>query len=52
MIPRRSLLARPALLRHAPHAWMPDRPVTLTVPFAAGGPTDVHRPAGRGRHGP
>ncbi len=42
---RRSLLAAslaaPLLGRGARAAWAPDRPVTITVPFAAGGPTDV-----------
>jgi tripartite-type tricarboxylate transporter receptor subunit TctC len=33
-------LALPAIAR-AQGGWTPDRPVTLTVPFAAGGPTDV-----------
>ncbi|TCZ52962.1 tripartite tricarboxylate transporter substrate-binding protein [Roseicella aquatilis] len=33
-------LALPAIAR-AQGAWTPDRPVTVTVPFAAGGPTDV-----------
>lgn len=42
--PRRALLgaslALPLLSRGA-RAWTPDRAVTLTVPFTAGGPTDV-----------
>jgi len=33
-------LAAPALSAHAQPAWKPDRPVTLIVPWAAGGSTD------------
>ena len=42
MLSRRALLAAPlAFPAVARAAWVPDRPVTITVPFSAGGPTDV-----------
>lgn len=43
MLSRRSLLAAPALLPVAAHAqanW-PQRPITMLVPFVAGGPSDI-----------
>lgn len=43
MIHRRALLAAPALLPLAAHAqadW-PQRPVTMMIPFVAGGPSDI-----------
>ncbi|MBS7811736.1 tripartite tricarboxylate transporter substrate binding protein [Roseococcus pinisoli] len=48
MLPRRSLVAAPALLgviaaeaRASSANWQPDRPITMIVAFAAGGGTDV-----------
>ena len=39
---RRSLLAAPLVLAAGTaFAAFPDKPVSITVPFAAGGPTDV-----------
>ncbi len=35
-----AVLACPAVSRAQPYAWRPDRPVTLIVPWAAGGSTD------------
>ncbi len=43
MIPRRALLAAPALLPFTARAQsrFPDKPITLIIPFTAGGATDV-----------